>query len=134
VEMLAGLFVIIFLIMLVSAFLTRNGERIPDWDSERSYKQQSSFVTSWLANRAENAELAEMICGPLPVGLDWNERAVFVLPGVLLFEPRAVRYSRRAYGGSLFGLLTVCHFALAPIWAKARAGMNCASLMRALWC
>lgn len=133
-EMLAGLFVIIFLIMLVSAFLTRNGERIPDWDSERSYKQQSSFVTSWLANRAENAELAEMICGPLPVGLDWNERAVFVLPGVLLFEPRAVRYSRRAYGGSLFGLLKVCHFALAPIWAKARAGMNCASLMRALWC
>ena len=40
-----------------------------------------------------------MICGPIPPTFDSGESVVFVLPGVRLLEPRAVRRSRSYYGG-----------------------------------
>jgi hypothetical protein len=46
-----------------------------------------------------NYRQMEMICGPVPLGLDLDELVVFVLPGVDLLESRAIRKSRSYYGG-----------------------------------
>jgi hypothetical protein len=89
---------------------------------------------AWIKQRTENCQQIEMICGPVPCGLDSDESVVFALPGIHLLEPRSIRRSRSYYGGPTIRLQKACRFGLAQAPVRARIATNCAILTRALWC
>jgi hypothetical protein len=92
------LFLIVLAIIALAIFLPR-GRGGRAWGSESRHKQQLVASQAWIDHCAGNYLHMEMICGHVPLGLDLDEHAVFVLPGVNLLEPRAIRRSRNYYGG-----------------------------------
>ena len=100
------LFLIVLAIIALAIFLPR-GRGGRAWGSESRHKQQLAASQAWIDHCAGNYLHMEMICGPAPLGLDSDERAVFVLPGVELLEPRAVRHSRSSCGGPTIRLAKV---------------------------
>ena len=93
-ELLVGLGLLAIFVWVVRALWTGNG-----WNSAAMWQQQFDATEAWLGQCTNNCQHAEMICAAAPLGLDADESAVFVLPDVDLFEPRAVRYARSATGG-----------------------------------
>jgi hypothetical protein len=63
--------------------------------------QSESLAASeaWVEQRIANYQQIEMICGPTPSAFDTDESVIFVLPGVCLLEPRAIRHSSSTWGG-----------------------------------
>jgi hypothetical protein len=62
-------------------------------------QEQLEQKRKWLENCCDSHTAPQMICGPIPSGLDVDEEALGVFPNVNLMEARAVRYSRGAYAG-----------------------------------
>ena len=71
-----------------------------------AYQRQSEETNNWICDHRERGVPPEMICGSVPAGFDHDERALCVLPGVDLLEPRAVRRSVR-HGRSVSGGPTI---------------------------
>ena len=69
------------------------------WDSKTVYQQQLAASQAWIDECERTYQQMEMICAPVPLGLDSDEQVVFALPGVHLLEARAIRRSRNSYGG-----------------------------------
>ena len=61
--------------------------------------EQAAQYSGWLKSCTDHCQPLHMICGPVPGGFDGDEEVLAVFPDVNLMEPRAVRYSRGAYGG-----------------------------------
>ena len=61
--------------------------------------EQGAQYSGWLKSCTDHCQPLHMICGPVPGGFDGDEEVLAVFPDVNLMEPRAVRYSRGAYGG-----------------------------------
>ena len=61
--------------------------------------EQVAQYSGWLKSCTDHCQPLHMICGPVPGGFDGDEEVLAVFPDVNLMEPRAVRYSRGAYGG-----------------------------------
>ena len=106
---------IIFCIVIAVVVVRKMSASSRDQDNESRYKQKFNAAEAWLRQRleaAENGQQIEMICGPSSLGFDSDESVVFVLPGVRLLEPRAIRRSRSNYGGPTIRLAKGLSFRL----------------------
>ena len=128
-ELLFGLIVVCIFVVYMAIRQQNQGAR------ERYTRdlKQSAATQAWIHECTTNYRQMEMICGPVPLGLDLDELVVFVLPGVDLLESRAIRKSRSYYGGPTIRLAKVCHCALALAPARARATRSCATSTTAHW-
>jgi hypothetical protein len=94
---------------LIGGFLIyyRSRRRVQISDQTREVEQQQFEAhQAWLQEHRSRRLPIEMICGPIPAGLDLDERVLCVLPGIDLLEPRAVRRSIRS-GRSVYGGPTI---------------------------
>ncbi len=95
VELLGALLVIAAIIWMVVKLIRSSS----GWDSKTVYQQQLAASQAWIDECERTYQQMEMICAPVPLGLDSDEQVVFALPGVHLLEARAIRRSRNSYGG-----------------------------------
>lgn len=116
-EILLGLIVCIIIacvvVLIISGSDRDNKARAAsDRDNKARYVQQLDASQAWLKERTDSCQQLEMICGPSPGGFDSDESMIFVLPGVRLLEPRAIRHSRSSYGGPTIRLAKGLSFRL----------------------
>jgi hypothetical protein len=108
-EILLGLIVCIVIVIVAVRIISAGAT---DRDNKARYLQQLDASQAWVKQRTDSYQQIEMICGPIPLGFDSDESVIFVLPGVRLLEPRAIRRSRSSYGGPTIRLAKGLSFRL----------------------